>query len=109
MVMQLSHQDSLEASHITFRLLFGVLIACLTFQVWDYLVVNTMVVWWAWKSFIHADADSSVIFHSLGITMHVISILQRHNLDYKNQFACLCQIIDSGETSLSSAYTGTFK
>ena len=63
----------MKSSRVVFTMLFGVLIARKKYRLWDYLVVGMMVTGLA--IFMHADANSSAVFHSLGITMLVTSLL----------------------------------
>lgn len=63
----------MKSSRVVFTMFFGVLIARKKYRLWDYLVVGMMVAGLA--IFMHADANSSAVFHSLGITMLVVSLL----------------------------------
>lgn len=59
----------MKSSRVVFTMLFGVLIARKRYRLWDYLVVVLMVSGLA--IFMHADANSSAVFHSMGIIMLV--------------------------------------
>jgi solute carrier family 35 (adenosine 3'-phospho 5'-phosphosulfate transporter), member B3 len=63
----------MKSSRVVFTMLFGVLIARKKYRVWDYFVVFTMVTGLA--IFMHADANSSAVFNSLGIVMLTISLV----------------------------------
>jgi drug/metabolite transporter (DMT)-like permease len=70
----------MKSSRVVFTMLFGVLIARKRYRLWDYVVVLLMVSGLA--IFMHADANSSAIFHSLGIIMLVSAILVARVVDY---------------------------
>ena len=59
----------MKSSRVVFTMLFGVLVAKKRYRALDYVVVVFMVTGLA--IFMHADANSSAVFHSLGIVMLV--------------------------------------
>jgi len=63
----------MKSSRVVFTMLFGVLILRKRYRVQDYVVVLLMVSGLA--IFMHADANSSAVFHHLGIIMLTISLL----------------------------------
>jgi hypothetical protein len=63
----------MKSSRVVFTMLFGVLIARKKYRLWDYLVVVLMVS--GLVIFMHADANSSAVFHSMGIIMLVRSTI----------------------------------
>ena len=63
----------MKSSRVVFTMLFGVLVARKRYKPLDYLVVVLMVTGLA--IFMHADANSSAVFDSLGIFMLTISLL----------------------------------
>jgi len=63
----------MKSSRVVFTMLFGVLIARKRYRLWDYVVVLLMVSGLA--IFMHADANSSAVFHSLGIIMLTVSLV----------------------------------
>jgi hypothetical protein len=62
----------MKSSRVVFTMLFGVLVARKRYSPLDYLVVVLMVTGLA--IFMHADANSSAVFDSLGIIMLVCSV-----------------------------------
>ena len=63
----------MKSSRVVFTMLFGVLIARKRYKCMDYLMVVLMVTGLA--IFMHADANSSAVFNSLGIVMLTVSLL----------------------------------
>jgi solute carrier family 35 (adenosine 3'-phospho 5'-phosphosulfate transporter), member B3 len=63
----------MKSSRVVFTMLFGVLLARKKYRYWDYMVVLLMVLGLA--IFMHADSNSSAVFHSLGIVMLTVSLL----------------------------------
>jgi hypothetical protein len=59
----------MKSSRVVFTMLFGVVIARKRYKLLDYVVVVLMVTGLA--IFMHADANSSAVFHHLGIVMLV--------------------------------------
>jgi hypothetical protein len=59
----------MKSSRVVFTMLFGVVIARKQYKLLDYVVVVLMVTGLA--VFMHADANSSAVFHHLGIVMLV--------------------------------------
>jgi adenosine 3'-phospho 5'-phosphosulfate transporter B3 len=63
----------MKSSRVVFTMLFGVLIARKTYRWMDYFVVLLMVGGLA--IFMHADANSSAVFNSMGIMMLTVSLV----------------------------------
>ena len=74
----------MKSSRVVFTMLFGVLIARKRYRLWDYVIVVLMVSGLA--VFMHADANSSAVFHSMGIIMlvrvHELMNLIDSEIDY---------------------------
>jgi adenosine 3'-phospho 5'-phosphosulfate transporter B3 len=63
----------MKSSRVVFTMLFGVMVARKRYRPLDYLVVVLMVT--GLVIFMHADANSSAVFDSMGIFMLTISLL----------------------------------
>jgi len=63
----------MKSSRIVFTMIFGVVIARKSYKVVDYLIVLAMVAGLA--LFMHADANSSAVFHHMGVIMLTISLI----------------------------------
>ena len=63
----------MKSSRVVFTMLFGVVISRKTYHTADYLIVLCMVAGLA--LFMHADANSSAVFHHVGVLMLTISLV----------------------------------
>jgi hypothetical protein len=63
----------MKSSRVVFTMLFGVLIQRKVYKTTDYAIVIAMVVGLA--MFMHADANSSAVFHHMGVIMLTISLV----------------------------------
>lgn len=63
----------MKSSRVVFTMLFGVLIQRKVYKTTDYVIVFAMVVGLA--MFMHADANSSAVFHHMGVSMLTISLV----------------------------------
>lgn len=62
----------MKSSRVVFTMMFGVLISRKRYRMIDYIIVVLMVSGLA--IFMHADANSSAVFNSMGIIMLVSSV-----------------------------------
>jgi solute carrier family 35 (adenosine 3'-phospho 5'-phosphosulfate transporter), member B3 len=62
----------MKSSRVVFTMLFGVLLQQKKYQVTDYAIVVTMVS--GLVLFMHADMQSSAVFHSTGVVMLTVSL-----------------------------------
>lgn len=62
----------MKSSRVVFTMLFGVLIQRKVYKTADYAIVVAMVLGLA--MFMHADANSSAVFHHMGVTMLTVSL-----------------------------------
>jgi adenosine 3'-phospho 5'-phosphosulfate transporter B3 len=62
----------MKSSRVVFTMMFGVIIAKKTYPAVDYLIVMAMVAGLA--LFMHADANSSAVFHHIGVVMLTVSL-----------------------------------
>ena len=72
----------MKSSRVVFTMIFGVLVARKRYRASEYLVVVLMVAGLA--IFMHADANSSAVFHSLGILMLVCRLFLLLLLYWRN-------------------------
>lgn len=63
----------MKSSRVVFTMIFGVVITRKHYKIVDYLIVLTMVAGLA--LFMHADANSSAVFHHMGVIMLTISLV----------------------------------
>merc|ERR1711933_36751 len=63
----------MKSSRVVFVMLFGVLISRKRYRFLDYLIVLLMVA--GLVIFMHADANSSAVFDSMGIMMLTVSLI----------------------------------
>jgi adenosine 3'-phospho 5'-phosphosulfate transporter B3 len=63
----------MKSSRVVFTMLFGVVIARKSYHVADYGIVVAMVAGLA--LFMHADANSSAVFHHIGVVMLTVSLV----------------------------------
>ena len=63
----------MKSSRVVFTMLFGILIQRKRYHTADYLIVLCMV--GGLVLFMHADANSSAVFHHTGVIMLVISLV----------------------------------
>jgi UAA transporter family len=63
----------MKSSRVVFTMLFGVLIQRKVYKPVDYLIVLAMVMGLA--MFMHADANSSAVFHHMGVLMLTVSLV----------------------------------
>jgi adenosine 3'-phospho 5'-phosphosulfate transporter B3 len=63
----------MKSSRVVFTMMFGVVISRKSYPAVDYLIVLAMVAGLA--LFMHADANSSAVFHHIGVVMLTISLV----------------------------------
>jgi len=63
----------MKSSRVVFTMLFGVVIGRKRYQALDYMIVFAMVAGLA--VFMHADANSSAVFHHMGVVMLTVSLV----------------------------------
>jgi adenosine 3'-phospho 5'-phosphosulfate transporter B3 len=63
----------MKSSRVVFTMMFGVIITGKTYKLVDYLIVLAMVA--GLVMFMHADANSSAVFHQIGVSMLTVSLV----------------------------------
>ena len=63
----------MKSSRVVFTMLFGVLMQRKVYKPADYAIVAAMVLGLA--MFMHADANSSAVFHHMGVIMLTVSLV----------------------------------